>query len=47
VRVGQQLGQLRVRAITAKTVEFTTEGFRGNRTESLSLRRDSISTRMP
>ena len=47
VRVGQQLGRLRVTAIGPRSVEFTIEGFGVSRTETLLLSRDSSATRAP
>ncbi len=46
-RVGQQLGRMRVSAITAKTVQFTIEEYGFNRTETLKVMSDSTTVRNP
>lgn len=47
VRVGQQLGRLRVSAIRQKAVQFTMEEFGFNRQETLSLSSDTTKVRNP
>lgn len=47
VRVGQQLGRLRVSAIRQKAVQFTIEEFGFNRQETLSLNSDTTKVRNP
>lgn len=47
VRVGQQLGRLRVSAIKQKAVQFTIEEFGFNRQETLSLNSDTTKVRNP
>lgn len=47
VRVGQQLGRLRVVAIKPKAVQFTMDEFGFNRTETLFLRSDTMKVRNP
>ena len=47
IRVGQQLGRLRVSAIRQKSVLFTMEEFGFNRVETLLLGGDSTKTRNP
>ncbi len=47
IRVGQQLGRLRVSAIRQKSVQFTMEEFGFNRIETLALGSDSTKTRNP
>jgi hypothetical protein len=47
VRVGQQVGRLRVSAIKPKAVQFTIEEFGFNRTETLPLSSDSTKVRTP
>jgi hypothetical protein len=47
VRVGQQLGRLRVTGIRPKAVEFTIEEFGFNRRETLILRSDTTTVRNP
>lgn len=47
VRVGQQVGRLRVSAIKPKAVMFTIEEFGFNRTETLPLSSDSTKVRTP
>lgn len=47
IRVGQQLGRLRVSAIRQKSVQFTMEEFGFNRIETLTLGSDSTKTRNP
>jgi hypothetical protein len=47
VRVGQQLGRLRVTAIKPKAVQFTMEEFGFNRTETLFLSSDTTKVRNP
>lgn len=47
VRVGQQLGRLRVANITAKTVVFSIEEFGFNRQETLQVRSDTTKARTP
>ncbi len=47
VRVGQQLGRLRVTAIKQKAVQFTMEEFGFNRTETLFLSSDTTKVRNP
>lgn len=47
VRVGQQLGRLRVSAIKQKTVQFSMEEFGFNRTETLPLSSDTTKVRNP
>jgi hypothetical protein len=45
VRVGQQLGRLRVAAIRQKSVQFTIEEFGFNRQETLPLSSDTTKVR--
>ncbi len=47
VRVGQQLGRLRVAAIRQKAVQFTIEEFGFNRQETLPLSSDTTKVRNP
>ncbi len=47
IRVGQQLGRLRVAAIRQKTVHFTIEEFGFNRQETLALSSDTTKVRNP
>lgn len=47
VRVGQQLGRLRVAAIRQKSVQFTIEEFGFNRQETLPLSSDTTKVRNP
>lgn len=47
VRVGQQLGRLRVAAIRQKAVQFTIEEFGFNRTETLPISSDTTKVRNP
>lgn len=47
IRVGQQLGRLRVAAIRQRTVQFTIEEFGFNRQETLALSSDSTKVRNP
>lgn len=47
VRVGQQLGRLRVSAIRQKAVQFTIEEFGFNRTETLPISSDTTKVRNP
>ena len=47
VRVGQQLGRLRVSAIKEKAVQFTIEEFGFNRTETLRQSSDTTKVRNP
>lgn len=47
VRVGQQLGRLRVAGIRQKTVQFTIEEFGFNRQETLTLSSDTTKVRNP
>lgn len=47
VRVGQQLGRLRVSSIKQKTVQFTVEEFGFNRIETLPLSSDTSKVRNP
>lgn len=47
VRVGQQLGRLRVSAIRQKSVQFTIEEFGFNRQETLPLSSDTTKVRNP
>lgn len=47
VSVGQQLGRLRVAAITQRSVQFTVDEFGFSRTESLQLSRDTSAVRNP
>jgi hypothetical protein len=47
VRVGQQLGRLRVTAIRQRSVQFTMEEFGFNRTETLPLSSDTTKVRNP
>ncbi|HEY0931452.1 MAG TPA: hypothetical protein VGE27_16135 [Gemmatimonas sp.] len=47
IRVGQQLGRLRVSAIRQKAVQFTIEEFGFNRQETLSLSSDTTKVRNP
>ena len=47
VRVGQQLGRLRVAAIRQKAVQFTIEEFGFNRQETLPLSSDTTKARNP
>ena len=47
VRVGQQLGRLRVAAIRQKAVQFTIEEFGFNRQETLPLSSDTTKARHP
>ena len=47
VRVGQQLGRLRVTAIRQKAVQFTIEEFGFNRQETLPLSSDTTKVRNP
>lgn len=47
VRVGQQLGRLKVTAITQRSVQFTIDEFGFSRTESLQLSRDTSAVRNP
>lgn len=47
IRVGQQLGRLRVAAIRQKTVQFTIEEFGFNRQETIALSSDSTKVRNP
>lgn len=45
IRVGQQIGRLRVAAINEKTVQFTVEEFGFNREQTLRLSSDSAKVR--
>lgn len=45
IRVGQQIGRLRVAAISEKTVQFTVEEFGFNREQTLRLSSDSAKVR--
>lgn len=47
VRIGQQLGRLRVTAIRQKSVQFTMEEFGFNRQETLALAGDTTKVRNP
>lgn len=47
IRVGQQLGRLRVAGIRQKTVQFTIEEFGFNRQETLALSSDTTKMRNP
>ncbi len=47
VRVGQQLGRLRVSGIKEKAVQFTMEEFGFNRTETLPISSDTTKVRNP
>ena len=47
IRVGQQLGRLRVSAIKQKAVQFTVEEFGFNRTETLPISSDTTKVRNP
>lgn len=47
IRVGQQLGRLRVAGIKQKTVQFTIEEFGFNRQETLALASDTTKVRNP
>lgn len=47
IRVGQQLGRLRVAGIRQKTVQFTIEEFGFNRMETLALASDTTKVRNP
>jgi hypothetical protein len=47
IRVGQQLGRLRVSAINEKVVQFSVEEFGFNRTETLRLSSDTTKVRNP
>lgn len=47
IRVGQQLGRLRVAAIHQKTVQFSIEEFGFNRQETLALASDTTKVRNP
>jgi hypothetical protein len=47
VRIGQQLGRLRVSSIKDKAVQFTVEEFGFNRTETLRLSSDTTKVRNP
>ena len=47
VRVGQQLGRMRVSAIKQKAVQFTVEEFGFNRIETLPLSSDTTKVRNP
>jgi hypothetical protein len=47
VRVGQQLGRLRVSGIRQKAVQFTIEEFGFNRQETLPLSSDTTKVRNP
>jgi len=47
IRVGQQLGRLRVAAIRQKTVQFSIEEFGFNRQETLALASDTTKVRNP
>jgi hypothetical protein len=47
VRVGQQLGRLRVTAIKQRAVQFTMEEFGFNRMETLPLSSDTTKVRNP
>lgn len=47
VRVGQQLGRLRVSGIRQKAVQFTIEEFGFNRQETLPLSSDTTKVRIP
>jgi hypothetical protein len=47
VRVGQQLGRLRVSTIRQKAVQFTIEEFGFNRQETLPLSSDTTTVRNP
>jgi len=47
IRVGQQLGRLRVTAIRQKAVQFTIEEFGFNRQETLPLSSDTTKVRNP
>ena len=47
IRVGQQLGRLRVSGIKQKTVQFTIEEFGFNRQETLALASDTTKVRNP
>ncbi len=46
-RVGQQLGRMKVSAITAKAVQFSIEEYGFSRTESLKVTSDSTTARNP
>jgi hypothetical protein len=47
IRVGQQLGRLRVSGINEKVVQFSVEEFGFNRTETLRLSSDTTKVRNP
>jgi hypothetical protein len=47
VRVGQQLGRLRVSGIRQKAVQFSIEEFGFNRQETLPLSSDTTKVRNP
>ncbi len=47
IRVGQQLGRLRVSGINEKVVQFSVEEFGFNRTETLRLSSDTTKERNP
>ena len=47
IRVGQQLGRLRVSAIKQHAVQFSVEEFGFNRTETLQISRDTTKVRNP
>jgi hypothetical protein len=47
IRVGQQLGRLRVSGIKQKSVQFTLDEFGFNRTETLQLSSDTTKLRNP
>ena len=47
IRVGQQLGRLRVAAIHQKTVQFSIEEFGFNRQETLAMASDTTKVRNP
>lgn len=47
VRIGQQLGRLRVSGIKEKAVQFTMEEFGFNRTETLPMSSDTTKVRNP
>jgi hypothetical protein len=47
IRVGQQLGRLRVAAIHQKTVQFSIEEFGFNRQETLAMASDTTKVRTP
>ena len=47
IRVGQQLGRLRVAAINQKTVQFSIEEFGFNRQETLAMASDTTKVRNP